>query len=468
MNQCLQGPKDIESARSIKAIYIGNVLEGFFRSYEGLATEDRSYWTLYDSLEGNRALFYNGDNKIVITSYPVVPQHVESISDLMDWDDVFNISPRFPTQSLCEDIMRPSKFRELVEDIIVHNPGIAIIPYRGTSQFYQLVNAFKRKKLNFTTPETIPPEQEFVTTYSHCKRGFRHLWSKAFPSKSKLAISLPEGFITGNRDEAIEASWWFQQQKRSFVIKYNRGVQGIGIIMNYHSKLPDTKNAFFEKLKSMLTDKIWDEPSIVVEELMEADKDRLGGSPNVEFMIDEDGEINRSYACEQVLADDHKTFRGAYIHPELLGNRHIQTAFKAGAYFGRELARLGYRGCFDIDLVISHDDKLYAVESNLRRTGGTHIHEAAESLLGREYMKKYHVIGEDIPLPEGVHLSYDRCNQLLEDLKYKQDTHTGFLFGNPDMLQVNILHAFFFANSHAAIQRIRTMIHNRIEKLALS
>lgn len=62
--------------RNIKEIIVANVLEGFYKSYESLSPAQKNYWHLYDTLEANRALFYNDDDKIVITSIPILLSQV--------------------------------------------------------------------------------------------------------------------------------------------------------------------------------------------------------------------------------------------------------------------------------------------------------------------------------------------------------------------------------------------------------
>ena len=269
----------------------------------------------------------------------------------------------------------------------------------------------------------------------------------------------------GDKEEAIEAAWWFQQKRKSFVIKLNRGTQGIGIAFFKSSQLPHTEKAFQEEVKAKLNDKLWDQPAIVVEEMIAQDLSVLNGSPSVEFFINSEGQVAPTYGGEQIFAEDRKTFSGFYIHPEATYHPYIQTAFRAGVQFGEELADIGYHGYFDIDLVCGKDNQLYAVESNLRRTGGTHIHDLAVSLLGKNYMGTHHVLGEDIHLPEDKRTSYDKCFKIFKPVLYNKATESGFIFGNPDMLQVNILHGIFIGPTRKKMEEVRRRVNRLIASL---
>jgi hypothetical protein len=442
----------------IKTIYISNILEGYYKGYAALKSKrECNYWTQFDIFDSNRALLYGNDDKIIVTSSPIHHRHFKNLNELMGWKNVQNISPHTKTHSISEDSVNDIFLNKEITTLIKNNPGISLIPYRLTPQFQKLIHYLKTKKLHFETPETIPEEKQFILNYFNTKRGFRHLWLVS-QADNPPYVRMPDGFITQDKKEAIDAAWWFKQRAESFVIKYNSGVQGIGVEMIDQKKLPLEKNKFTERMMNILKDTMWDEPVIIVEKSIPPNNKAESISPSLEIYINPKGEVSGSYACDQILASDKRTYRGIYIYPKLMTDPSIKKTFDAGIKFGKKLAEYGYRGIFDIDLIRSHRNEIYAVEANLRRNGGTHLHELCLSLLGKDYGSTYHTMIEDILLHKKHSLTYEKCQVLFASQLYTHKKNSGIIFSNPDMLKVNLLAVVVIAKTKKEIKRLRENI----------
>lgn len=447
----------------IKTIYISNILEGYYKSYNSLKSADeRIFWTQYDTFDSNRALLYGDDNKVVITASPIYKPHFKDMVRLMGWSNVHNISPLKASHSISDDCRMDKFLKAELLRIIKDNPGVEIIPYRSTPQFQKLIHSLHARKLKFATPETIPEDKQFILNYFNTKRGFRHLWHVADADNAPL-VQIPEGFITQNKKEVIDAAWWFKQQGQSFVIKYNPGTQGIGIQLIDHTSLPADKKKFDTHMRGLLKDKMWNEPIIIIEKTIPANEKEESVSPSVEIYINPDGEVSQSYASDQILAADKRTFRGIYIYPELMTDISIQKTFDSGIKFGKTLAKYGYRGVFDIDLIRSKNKEIYAVEANLRRTGGTHLHELCLALFGKKYGHNHHSLIEDIYLNRNHKLTYEKCRELFKDELYNNEAQTGIIFANPDMLKVNILVIVLVSKTKKQIQTLRKVVEDKLK-----
>lgn len=449
----------------IKTIYISNILEGYYKSYNAIKSlEERLFWTQYDIFDSNRALLYGDDHKVIITASPIYKPHFNHMVSLMQWKEVQNIFPSKSSHSISDDCAKDHSLKGELLKIIKENPGVNIIPYRSTPQFQALIHFLKAKKLKFGTPETIPEDKQFILNYFNTKRGFRHLWHLADANNAPY-VQIPEGFITQNKKEVMDAAWWFKQQNESFVIKYNPGTQGIGIQLINHKSLPNEKKQFDIHMRGLLKDKMWNEPIIIIEKTIPANEKAESVSPSVEIYINPQGMVSESYASDQILAIDKRTFRGIYIYPELMTDISIKKTFDSGIKFGKRLAEYGYRGVFDIDLIRSKNKEIYAVEANLRRTGGTHLHELCLALFGKNYGHNHHSLIEDIYLNKNHGLTYEKCRALFEKELYSNESHTGILFANPDMLKVNILVIVLVAKTKKQIQQLREKVDSTLKNV---
>lgn len=452
--------------KQIKTIYISNILEGYYKSYNAIKSlKERLFWTQYDIFDSNRALLYGDDHKIIITASPIYKPHFNHMVSLMQWKEVQNIFPSKSSYSISNDCAKDHSLKEELLKIIKENPGVKIIPYRSTPQFQALIHFLKAKKLKFETPETIPEEKQFILNYFSTKRGFRHLWHISH-ADNPPSVQIPEGFITQNKKEAIDAAWWFKEDNESFVIKYNSGVQGIGIELINYKSLPHDRKKFDTYMKNLLKDTMWNEPIIIIERAIPTNEKAESVSPSIEMYIDSDGKVLKSYVCDQILAADKRTFRGIYIYPELMKDAIIKKTFRSGIKFGKQLAQYGYRGVFDMDLMRSSNNKMYVVEANLRRTGGTHLHELCLHLLGKKYGVTYHTLIEDIILKKNHQLTYEKCMAVFQNDIYTKQKKSGILIANPDMLRVNILALVIIGTSKEQIQKLRTQVDTVLKEIA--
>ncbi len=445
--------------RKISQIFIGNVLEGPLTDYASFPNTERPHWQKYDLLYTNRILLYGGDNKMLVTPVAINNDFIKQTCELAGWKNVMNVFPESASQSICEDIVNDKVLSKKIISAIKENPKTEIIPYLNSPQFYKLITCLKEKKLKFSTPETTDPKNKFIEEYYHSKRGFRHLWEQAVDKK--LPIKITPGFICENKEEAAMAAHWFRNRKIDFVIKCNRGVQGIGVHMIDYKNSNYSDDDFEHDINKIFKNDYWDDSSIIVEEKIEVDKNKFGGSPSVEIRITKDGKVKEEYPCEQILAEDGKTFLGVGINPALHNSKHIRVAFKALKQIGKYLAKFGYRGYMDMDLVISKDDKVYAVESNLRRTGGTHINEIAKTILGPRYSRRYHLLATDLELNKRKKFNFEKINKLMADVLFDPVNKKGVIFVNADMLEVDNLFVLVVGRSFGEI----TEVINKLKKL---
>ncbi len=407
-----------------KTLIISNIAECYFRTYKKTNPERANELTQYDILEAERASFYTGDQKVVVTSLPINPDYLEDLKAILGYKTFLNLYPKNHTERICQDILKDKDLFNRLLQIIKENPEINLIPYYATEEFFDLVSTLKQKGLRFNTPETVSPKNRFIRDHYNCKVGFRKLWEKT--SDDNDFVDIPEGFIVDDLPEALDATWWFYQNKKDFVIKYNRGVSGVGVVYYHCLDLPKEEKAFKKYLREKHQDRIWFEENFVVEEMIDVDKSFYGGSPSLEFKIN--GDVRFQYACVQRLGKD-SYFEGVQISQEIEDQMDIdlERVVENCTQFGDALEEAGYRGTFDIDMVIDKKHNVYAVESNLRRTGGTHIFETAQYLFGKNFIKKTVVVSRDnLPISRKFK-TYQDFKKVASKFYFSKETGEGII-----------------------------------------
>lgn len=436
-------PNNHTSVPQIKTLIVSNVAETYHKTYRKSHPTDAQTRIQYDLLEAERGALYTDESKAVVTSIPMDQAYLDDMQEILGYH-ITNLYPDSPTEQISSDIVKDKTLLSTIVNIVQANPAIHIIPYYATEEFFDLLSVLKQKGLKFTTPETVASKNRFIRNHYNCKVGFRKLWERATDEHS--FVNIPDGFIVDDLAEAIEAAWWFAQHKRNFVFKYNRGTSGLGIIYYLYQDLPKEESAFKKLIRSKHQDRIWFEEGFVVEEYIDVDTRIYGGSPSIEFRIN--GNVKHSYNCLQRLGKN-SYFEGILISQEAEKmlpfdlERVVENCFD----FGEALTDFGYKGIFDIDLVIDKKGNMYAVESNLRRTGGTHVFETAQHLCGRNFENHVSVISRDnLPVSPRIN-TYQSFKKAAGHLYFSRQKGEGIIPTITSFLKVGMVGFIAFAQS---------------------
>ena len=93
-------------------------------------------------------------------------------------------------------------------------------------------------------------------------------------------------------------------------------------------------------------------------------------------MFRQQGEPQITYVSDQ-LFQGFGDFCGVLVSRELLDTPWYPPLAESGMIIARRLQQMGYVGHFDLDTVVNDEGRVYLLEINPRRTGGTHVHEFA-------------------------------------------------------------------------------------------
>ncbi len=405
-----------------KQIIFANIAEAFKNVLDNIIDEREKERRV--NLEHNlchRALFWEKDNKIVITPYAMPLAFADQSCRIMGFKNVKNLFPKKMSGiSLSDAIINDKYLWQAINQIIKKNPGINLSTYAVTPEFLKLLELFEKEKLVFQTKEVPQTYSRWTISYLDSKVGFREEALKLQNNKEKVKI--PEGFVCQNKEEAKKAATWFYTNNRSCIIKANHGEGGWGLIILKEENFISIQSLEKEIENKFFNDSIWKDELIMVEEFIDPNLNIGGGFPSVELLITDKG-TELTYRCGQIFKEGG-SFLGVIMGKKLMDNKINTKLTYAASAIGERYRKLGYRGFFDIDFVISRNGEPYAIETNARRTGGTHIFDIAKRIFGSNWEKNAYFFSQDSFRYGGKSLPADvlikKMDQILFPIQSKQ------------------------------------------------
>jgi hypothetical protein len=272
------------------------------------------------------------------------------------------------------------------------------------------------------------PDKEFYWTISFLdsKGGFRQIVQMI--SGWEKSVRMPWGVVCAKPTEARKIGLVLFSQNKGFVVKTNWGQSGEGLLIIRHNNGYKDYREVSEFLKSEFDkENFWSRDPVIVEEFIEPNIAIGGGAPNVEGFIDKNGEVRLLYACGMRITRQGN-FQGVEIGREVFDEEIERKIRKITREIGEEFAEFGYRGFFEVDMQAGMDGEIYCLESNIRRTGGTHVFEGMKRLFGQDFEKKYFVSNNWCNHPNLPKLDYAKIKETLKSIWYPMnDSRVGFL-----------------------------------------
>lgn len=355
----------------------------------------------------DRTLMWLGDPKLVFATFPI--PHAADFCRRYGYLGTTYAAPTSPSPFLSLDIMHePHLLAQLVEYAGAERT-VQLIPYATTSQFFQLVELLQTDyNLTVLLPESPGRDCLWLRDYIDTKAGFRLLVSRWLPNADQL---LPEGVICPDRAQAAAVAHWFSLNRQDCLVKADRGEDSIGHFIIRPGEFASVQ-AIHQALQanSFLGDE-W----VTVEQLL---PNSALLSPSLELLVPPagSGEPMITYLCGQHFLE-FAGAHGIWVSRELYEAAWYPTLAASGLQIAARLQAMGYVGHFDIDTIIDDAGRIFLVEINARRTGGTHVHEFARYYLGADYLDKFVLLGND-SIDSGPIVDYNNLMQTIGDLLY--------------------------------------------------
>jgi len=342
----------------------------------------------------DRFLFSDRDNSLLVTPLPIDPDFFQDSCKILALENVKNLYPAKIGESLCEAILKDQKLLKKLKEAIADNPRIKIISYVASREFGTLIQYLRKCGYRFAVPEMPDAKDQWTQAYFGSKAGFRQTLGEL---DGKIPV-MPEGKICHKLAEVKKfAGELFNQGSAGVVIKTNRGLAGAGLVILRRAEIT-AKELPQAITKLWRTESYWRKDPAVVEAYIPPDYKVCGGSPNIELRI-ADHRIEPLYVCGMRISKEG-VFQGVEIGKGAVPRGLTRQLTTVATEIGKHLLRAGYRGFFELDWVAAADGRLYPIEANLRRTGGTHVFETGRRLLGEDFLLHYYMAARNLaPAP---------------------------------------------------------------------
>lgn len=352
-----------------------------------------------------RAFFWEDDNKIVITPFPIPKELFDLNSMILEFSNTSSYSPKAGGLNLSNSIEVDS-FKELVDD-----RSVVVSPYAITPSFLKFINDLQAKDINVFVDNMPTKDGYDLVRYLDSKSGFR-------TEIEKIGVRCPEGFVCKTLEDLKNKIDWFKSNKRPFAIKADQGESGWGLIL-----VNDLQTATDSLINQVTSETIWSNGPYIIEELIDVNESMGSGSPSAELFVT-DSEVKITYLCGQIVTSGE--FQGTIVGKDAILNKIVEEINESALVIGKHFQSLGYRGIFDIDYVISKNGGVYAVETNARRTGGTHVYDLAKRLFGEDYINHCFISNDHFEYSKDI----QSIGELLSNasaLIYSKDSQSGII-----------------------------------------
>ncbi len=365
----------------IPTIIVGNFAEAHIDFLGRCAdTLERTELILGETYHADRILLWAGDPKLVIVSYEIA--HADLICQRLNYLSTIHVCPQNPTHYLSKDILREAHLMKQISNYAGENRVVQIIPYATTPEFLELADVLRYEYgLDVRLPESPELKDFWIRDYIDTKNGYRILASTWL---SDVEDFIPFGVTCYDFEHATRVAEWFNSRGETCLLKPDTGESGIGaIIVNPVRKDMDAQKRF-EKT-SYFGDEL-----IVVERYIPSSQQI---SPSLEIKVPHlgEGKPEVTYVSQQIFLG-FGDFCGIQINKKLYESVWYPKLESRGLLIANKLQEIGYVGHFDLDCVLGDDGRLYILELNARRTGGTHVHEFASHFYGDDYVDKVSLV----------------------------------------------------------------------------
>ncbi len=372
----------------------------------------------------------NEINPIFICPKKINKLYIKYIEDLFETKEIKTLTPNIHSGEICKDIIND---KEIFKKITKFKK-IKLVSYSASSQFTKLVLALRRNGIQVETPEA--PDLINLWTVNHygSKSGIRKTLSPSLMSGGLICKSIEEAILIAKNK--------YINNSLGVVIKTDKGHGGDGIKIVKKGDIEKSNKSLHDYFSKLFNKNLyWSKFSIVVEDLL----DISNGTPSIEYKI-VNNKIIFLYYCS-MRVDKKGFYKGQEVNKKCISKHFVTEIKKIGNLLAKEYLKSGYKGYFDVDFIISKDNKIFVTESNLRRTGGTHVYKAAEKLIGKDFMEKTYILSNNDYLLPTHKFDFKKIKKLLSPILFNKQTKEGIVISSYNSFKQNMFAYIIFGDN---------------------
>lgn len=378
----------------------------------------------------------------------------------------FTVIPtKIHTGEISKDILNDIGIMDEIERFASHYSKVKFLSYTASEQFMKLSSIIQDKYKNIILAESPNEADSWVVDFYGSKSGIRQL-SQQFKA-DEPDFKMADGLITTGIENSAKIAANMYLKNGGIVIKTNKGHSGMGILIFKPGDLPDNyvqcKKIILELLSK---EKYWQKYPIVLEKYIEPKNHINWRYPNIEFKIHNNGRIEMLYYCTCRITDKG-VFKGIEIHENVLPDKISAQLIDTGFFIGEKYAKQGYKGYFDVDFIVAKNNILYVTESNIRRTGGTHVYFLAKTLFGDKFMHKIYTLSNNLyDIKAKKAIDSGKLFSLLKPVLFNKGTMEGCIITGTSLLLQMAFGYVIFGKSALRARKIEEEMERLLNRSA--
>lgn len=437
-------------------VYIFNMSEDVWPFIAAMSDQVKKQEEIEENADlGDRDLFsFCGEDGIIF----VLPRPVDQLF-LNYYTSIFGkknfriLVPKVHSGVICDDVRKDEYIMGELANAANGKKRLVIKSYTTSQAFLDLIRDLRARGLTIFTPEAPEEEDAWTVNFFGSKSGIRQLSQQSMAKEPDLIM--PDGIVVSGIIDASRIAANKYVSEKGVVIKTNKGHSGAGILLLSEGELPDDYTACQKKILEIFEkDAYWNLFPIVIESLISVNTAVGGGYPSVEFQIQKNGHVEFLYYGGMRVTKDG-VFNGMEIHDNAISEQMAVRMVDTGFFIGEQYRTNGYRGYFDVDFVAAKNGQMYVTESNVRRTGGTHVFAVAERLFGKDFMYLTTVLSNNAyELPVGRIYTFAQMLETLKPVLYNKRKREGLMIISQNLLLYKRLGYIIFAKTEKCAHQI--------------